>query len=88
MMSSGQKAVMEKLAEIEKKLPSGVSLTFALDNMAELMSKEEWNEFIEGIHSLIKDRYLAKHTSKETKNNVPFWLEFTKMGREYCKNIS
>ena len=87
MMSSGQKIILKKLAEIEKGLPDGVSLTFAIDNMAELMNNEEWYEFLKGIRSLTEDKYLAKHTIKETKNSVPFWLELTKRGHEYCKGI-
>jgi hypothetical protein len=87
-MSSGQKLIMKKLSEIDKSLPQGVSLTFALDNMVELMNEDEKKELLEGIKSLIEDRYLAKHTNKATKNNIPFWLEFTKLGREYCESIN
>ena len=87
-MNQGQKNILKKIAEIENRLSDGVPLTFAIDNMAELMSKEEWEEFIKGIHSLIKEKYLARHTSKETKNKVPYWLELTKSGKEYCKSLS
>lgn len=86
-MSSGQKLIMKKLLEVDKGLPEGVSLTFALDNMAELMNEDEKKELLEGINSLIEDKYLAKHTNKATKNNIPFWLEFTKLGREFCESI-
>lgn len=78
---------MKKLLEVDKGLPEGVSLTFALDNMAELMNEDEKKELLEGINSLIEDKYLAKHTNKATKNNIPFWLEFTKLGREFCESI-
>lgn len=87
-MSSGQKVIMKKLAEVGKGLPQGVSLTFAIDNMAELMDEDEKNEFVEGIISLIEDSYLTKHTNKSTKNNIPFWLEFTTQGREFCESLS
>jgi hypothetical protein len=86
-MSSGQKDIMKKLAEIDRGLPNGVSLTFAIDNMAELMDKEEKEVLLEGINSLIEDNYLTKHTDKKTKNDIPFWLEFTKRGRDFCKNL-
>lgn len=88
IMNQGQKNILKKIAEIENRLPDGVSLTFAIDNMAELMSKDEWEEFIKGVHLLIKEKYLARHTSKETKNKVPYWLELTKSGKEYCKSLS
>lgn len=87
-MSSGLKSLMKKLAEIDNGLPDGVSLTFAIDNMAELMDEDEKEELVEGINSLIEDRFLAKQTLKETKNNIPFWLEFTKRGREYCRTLN
>ena len=86
-MSSGQKDIIKKLAEIDKGLPDGVSLTFAIDNMAELMDKDEKDELLKGIMSLIEDNYLTKHTDKKTKNEIPFWLEFTKRGREFCKQL-
>lgn len=83
-----QERVLKKLAEIEKGLPTGVSLTFAVDNLAETMDAAEGSEFIKNIHKLVATEYLAKHSDKETVNRVPFWLEFTREGREYCKHLN
>lgn len=88
MLNTGQERVLKKLAEIEKQLPDGVSLTFAVDNLIETMDDEEWKGFIITLRKLIDDEYLMKHTKKETKNKVPFWLEFTKKGHEYCRKLS
>lgn len=87
MLSAEQEKVLKKLAEIEKKLPTGVSLTFAVDNLAETMEAAESSEFVKVIYKLIAKDYLARHSEKQTANRVPFWLEFTKRGREYCKQI-
>lgn len=87
MLSSGQEHVLKKLTEIEQELPTGVSLTFAVDNLVETMDEEEWKGFIVSLYKLIDEEYLVKHTKKETKNRVPFWLEFTEKGHEYCKKI-
>lgn len=87
-LSAEQVQVLKKLAEIEKGLPTGVSLTFAVDNLAETMDGAEGSEFVKNIHKLVASEYLAKHSEKETTNRVPFWLEFTREGREYCKHIS
>ncbi len=88
MLSSSQEKVLKKLVEIEKQLPNGVSLTFAVDNLVETMSEVESAEFITALRKLIDDEYLARHTKKETKNMIPFWLEFTNQGREYCRHLS
>lgn len=88
MLSNGQEEkVLKKLAEIEKQLPDGVSLTFAVDNLIETMNEDEWKGFIITLRKLIDDEYLIKHTKKETKNKVPFWLEFTNKGHEYCRKL-
>jgi hypothetical protein len=87
MLNTGQEWVLKKLAEIEKQLPDGVSLTFAVDNLIETMEDEEWKGFMISLHKLIDDEYLMKHTKKETKNRVPFWLEFTNKGHEYCRKL-
>lgn len=87
-LSAEQKQVLKKLAEIEKGLPTGVSLTFAVDNLAETMDGSEGSEFVKHIHKLVASEYLARHSEKETANRVPFWLEFTREGREYCKHSS
>lgn len=88
MLSSGQEKVIKKLAEIEKQLPTGVSLTFAVDNLADAMDDQEWNDFITAMNILIDEEYVAKHTKKMTKNKVPFWLELTEKGREYCRRLN
>jgi len=87
MLSSEQEKVLKKLAEIEKQLPNGVSLTFAVDNLAETMDDEECKAFITSVHKLIDEEYVAKHTKKVTKNRVPFWMELTNKGREYCRRL-
>jgi len=87
MLSSGQEKVLKKLAEIEKQLPNGVSLTFAVDNLAETMENEEWEGFVASLHKLIEEEYVAKHTKKVTKNMVPFWMELTNKGHEYCRRL-
>ncbi len=87
MLSSGQEKVLKKLAEIEKQLPNGVSLTFAVDNFAETMDSEEQEDFILTLYKLIEEEYVAKHTKKATKNRIPFWMELTDKGREYCRRL-
>jgi len=87
MLSSEQEKVLKKLAEIEKQLPNGVSLTFAVDNLAETMDDAECKAFITSVHKLIDEEYVAKHTKKVTKNRVPFWMELTNKGREYCRRL-
>ncbi len=87
MLSSGQEKVIKKLAEIEKQLPNGVSLTFAVDNLADTMDDQEWNDFMTAMNGLIDEEYVAKHTKKVTKNKVPFWMELTEKGREYCRRL-
>ena len=59
MLSSEQEKVLKKLAEIEKQLPNGVSLTFAVDNLAETMDDEECKAFITSVHKLIDEEYVA-----------------------------
>lgn len=88
MLSTSQEKVLKKLVEIEKELPNGVSLTFAVDNFVETMEKDEGGEFISALQRLIDDEYVSKHTKKVTKNLVPFWLELTNQGREYCRRLS
>lgn len=87
MLNSGQEKVLKRLAEIEKQLPDGVALTFAVDNLIENMNVEEWRGFVKSLHMLIEQEYLAKHTKKQTKNEIPFWLEFTNKGHEYCRKL-
>jgi hypothetical protein len=87
MLSSGQEKVLKKLAEIEKQLPTGVSLTFAVDNLAETMDEQEWSDFVTSLYKLIDEEYVAKHTKKVTKNQVPFWMELTNKGREHCRRL-
>lgn len=87
MLSSGQEKVLKKLVEIEKQLPNGVSLTFAVDNLADGMDAEDWKNFIASMHKLIDEEYVTKHTKKLTKNMVPFWMELTNKGREYSGRL-
>ncbi len=86
MLKPEQEKTLKVLIDIEKGLPQGVSLTFAVDNLVENMDKDEYLELLNSIRTLIADEYLAKHTEKETKNRIPFWLEITNRGREYRKN--
>lgn len=86
MLSTEQEKALKKLIDLERSLPTGVSLTFAVDNLVENMEKSEYRELLNSIHKLIADEYLAKHTEKETKNRIPFWLEITNRGREYGRN--
>ena len=81
MLNQLQKAVLRKLLEIEKGLPTGVSLTFAVDNAMLMMDRAESAEFLQGIHALIMAGYLASHTNRKTGNGVPYWLELTKRGK-------
>lgn len=87
MLSSGQEKVLKKLVEIEKQLPNGVSITFAVDNLADAMDAEDWKDFIASMHKLIDEEYVIKHTKKVTKNMVPFWMELTNKGREYSRRL-
>ncbi len=87
-MNSEQEKVIKKLVKVEKGLLNGASLTFAVDNLVETMSKDEGIKFVKAIQSLITDDLLVSHSERATQNNIPFWLEFTKQGREYCKRIS
>ena len=84
-MTTEQVQVLDMLAKIDKGLPAGVSLTFAVDNLAETMDVPERELMIKIIHSLITEEYLTKHTDKTTSNGIPFWLEFSDKGR---KNIN
>lgn len=86
MLKPEQEKTLKVLIDLEKGLPQGVSLTFAVDNLVENMDKDEYLELLNSIRTLIADEYLAKHTEKETKNRIPFWLEITNRGREYRKN--
>ncbi len=88
MLNNNQIKVLKKLADIEKQLPDGVALTFAVDNLNDTMDPDEWEGFIITLNKLIDEEYLARHTKKETKNKVPFWLEFTNKGHEYCRKLS
>lgn len=83
MLNLEQEKVMETLVEIDRTLAEGVTLTFAVDNLAETMKKSECQRFSEIINSLIAEEYLAKHTDKVTANGIPYWLEFTQQGRRY-----
>lgn len=82
-LNKEQERVLKKLLEIEKELPTGVSLTFAVDNLVEIMEESESQEFLGIIYSLIECEFLAKHTERETDNRIPFWLEITNRAREY-----
>ena len=88
MLNQYQKEALKKLIEIDKGLPEGVSLTFAVDNAMLLMDELERNHFIRAIHALIMAGYLASHTNKQTDNGVPYWLELTKRGKNYSEVMS
>lgn len=88
MIDKKQEEALEKLVEIENKLPNGVSLTFAVDNMVETMEKKECNEFLNAINQLLANQFLASHTDKATKNSIPYWLELTNQGREYYRRMN
>ena len=88
MLNREQEKVIKELAKMEKGLLNGASLTFAVDNLVDTMSKEEKAEFVKTLQSLIDNDFLARHSERVTSNRVPFWLEFTKEGRDYCKRIS
>lgn len=83
MLNSEQEKVIKTLVEIDNTLPEGVTLTFAVDNLAETMKRSECKRFGEIINSLIAEEYLTKHTDKVTANGIPYWLEFTQQGRKY-----
>lgn len=85
MLNMEQEKALKKLIDIERGLPTGVSLTFAVDNLVENMEKSEYHVLLKSINTLIAEDYLAKHTEKQTKNKIPFWLEITKRGREYSR---
>ena len=84
-MNPIQKNVLNKLIEIEKGLPEGVSLTFAVDNAMMMMDRAEQVEFLRAIHALIMAGYLANHTNRQTGNGVPYWLELTRRGKNYSE---
>jgi hypothetical protein len=83
MLNQLQREVLNKLIEIEKGLPEGVSLTFAADNAMLMMDKPEQANFLRTIHALIMAGYLASHTNRQTGNGVPYWLELTRRGKNY-----
>lgn len=88
MLDKQQELALKKLVEIEKKLPDGVSLTFAVDNLVETMENNESKEFLKAINQLLSQQYLASHTDKATKNCIPYWLELTNQGRDYYRRIN
>jgi len=88
MLSQNQKDVLKKLIEIDKKLPEGVSLTFAVDNALLLLEDAERDQFVRTIRSLIMAGYLTSHTNQQTDCGVPYWLELTKRGRGYSEVMS
>jgi hypothetical protein len=85
MLTQAQKEALKRLNEIDKGLPEGVSLTFAVDNATLLMDKEESDQFIRAIHALIMAGYLASHTNRVTDTGVPYWLELTKRGKNFSE---
>jgi hypothetical protein len=85
MLNQTQKETLKKLIEIDKGLPEGVSMTFAVDNAMLLMDEVERDQFVRAIHALIMAGYLASHTNRQTGNGVPYWLELTKRGRSYSE---
>lgn len=88
MLNQHQKETLKKLIEIDKGLPEGVSLTFAVDNATLLMEDVERDQFIRAIHALIMAGYLASHTNRQTGNGVPYWLELTKRGKNFSEVMS
>jgi len=88
MLSQTQKEVLKKLIEIDKKLPEGVSLTFAVDNMLLLLDDAECEKFIHSIHALTMAGYLTSHTNQRTGCGVPYWLELTKRGKNFSEVMS
>jgi hypothetical protein len=88
MLSQNQKDVLKKLIEIDKKLPEGVSLTFAVDNSLLLLEDAERDQFVRAIRSLIMAGYLNSHTNQQTDCGVPYWLELTKRGRSFSEVMS
>ena len=88
MLSNEQEKVIKELAKIEEGLLNGASLTFAVDNLVEAMDNDDAMKFVKTIQSLIANDLLAYHSEKQTPNSIPFWLEFTRQGRDYCKRIS
>ena len=85
MLHSKQEEVLNMLIKIDKGLPEGVTLTFAIDNLADTLEQTARRELREAIYTLIEAGCLAKHTRKETENGIPFWLELTDLGRRFVK---
>ena len=88
MLNQNQKEALKKLIEIDKGLPEGVSMTFAVDNAMLLMDDVERDQFIRAIHALVMAGYLASHTNRQTGNGVPYWLELTKRGKNFSEAMS
>ncbi len=88
MLNQIQKEVLKKMIEIDKKLPEGVSLTFAVDNMLLLMEDPEREQYVRAIHALTMAGYLTSHTNHQTGCGVPYWLELTKRGRNFSEVMS
>ncbi len=88
MLNQYQKEALKKLIEIDKGLPEGVSLTFAVDNAMLMMEKTESDQFLRAINALIMAGYLASHTNRQTDNGVPYWLELTKRGKNFSEVMS
>ena len=59
MLNQIQKEVLKKLIEIDKKLPEGVSLTFAVDNALLLLDDAECEKFVRAIHALKMAGYVS-----------------------------
>ena len=85
MLNAKQEEVLNMLIKIDKGLPEGVTLTFAVDNLADTLERTAKKALQEAIFALIEEGCLAKHTKKETENGIPFWLELTDQGRRYLK---
>lgn len=88
MLNQIQQQALKKLKEIDQGLPEGVSLTFAVDNLMQLLDETEREQYIRAIHSLIIAGYLMSHTNRQTDCGVPYWLELTKRGRNYSNVMS
>ena len=85
MLHKKQEEVLSMLFKIDEGLPEGVTLTFAVDNLADTLEQKAKQELREAIYALIEAECLAKHTRKETENGIPFWLELTDRGRNYLR---
>ena len=88
MLNQIQKEVLRKLIEIDKKLPEGVSLTFAVDNALLLLEDAEREQFVRAVHTLKMAGYVSTHTNQQTECGVPYWLELTKRGRSFSEVMS